>query len=218
MAQIESLSTHQILQHLGSETMTNMNLTILSNVGRKMPSQETAFDFDQNGTIGGKQGGTAMQSMNRNPPKPHTYEKVQVNAIKSRVTVREKTEPSEARSSENEDDGRQHDRLVVIIHKFTRQVRVPTTNEIKYLYHEIIEYRITKFSSIHLRHRIAFLDSLIVKMNDKQMSIDDVQEEVDTFMFESHDTTATAFNFALFMIALHQDIQQCLFEELQSIF
>ncbi|CAF1355502.1 unnamed protein product [Rotaria sordida] len=186
MAQIESLSTHQILQHLGSETMTNMNLTILSNVGRKMPSQETAFDFDQNGTIGGKQGGTAMQSMNRNPPKPHTYEKVQVNAIKSRVTVREKTEPSEARSSENEDD--------------------------------VIEYRITKFSSIHLRHRIAFLDSLIVKMNDKQMSIDDVQEEVDTFMFESHDTTATAFNFALFMIALHQDIQQCLFEELQSIF
>ncbi|CAF4329454.1 unnamed protein product, partial [Rotaria sordida] len=52
----------------------------------------------------------------------------------------------------------------------------------------------------------------------EQMSIADIQEEVDTFMFESHDTTATAFNLALFMIALHQDIQQYLFEEMQSIF
>ncbi|CAF4226368.1 unnamed protein product, partial [Rotaria sordida] len=33
-----------------------------------------------------------------------------------------------------------------------------------------------------------------------------------------HDTIATAFNFALFIIALHQDTQQCLFEEMQSIF
>ncbi|CAF3826441.1 unnamed protein product [Rotaria sp. Silwood1] len=100
-------------------------------------------------------------------------------------------------------EGREHDHLVNIIHKFTRQV---------------IEERIAKFSSIHLRHRMAFLDTLIAKMNDEQMSIDDIQEEVDTFMFEGHDTTATALNFALFMIALHQDIQQRLFEEMQSIF
>ncbi|CAF4843510.1 unnamed protein product [Rotaria sp. Silwood1] len=100
-------------------------------------------------------------------------------------------------------EGREHDHLVNIIHKFTRQV---------------IEDRIAEFSSIHLRHRMAFLDTLIAKMNDEQMSIDDIQEEVDTFMFEGHDTTATALNFALFMIALHQDIQQRLFEEMQSIF
>ncbi|CAF1591450.1 unnamed protein product [Rotaria sp. Silwood1] len=65
---------------------------------------------------------------------------------------------------------------------------------------------------------MAFLDTLIAKMNDEQMSIDDVQEEVDTLMFRGHDTTATALNFTLFMIALHQDIQQRLFEEIQSIF
>ncbi|CAF1200926.1 unnamed protein product [Rotaria sordida] len=92
--------------------------------------------------------------------------------------------------------GREHDRLLKIIHKFTRQV---------------IEDRIANFSSIDVRHRMAFLDTLIAKMNDEQISIDDVQEE-------GHDTTATAINFALFMIALHQDIQQHLFEEIQSIF
>ncbi|CAF3302231.1 unnamed protein product [Rotaria sp. Silwood2] len=104
MAQIESLSTHQILQHIGSETMTNMNLTILANVGRKMPGQGAAFDFDQHGTIGGKQDGTVIQPMDRHPPKPHTYDKVQVNAIKARAIVRNKSEQSEARTSESEDD------------------------------------------------------------------------------------------------------------------
>ncbi|CAF3948725.1 unnamed protein product [Rotaria sordida] len=117
--------------------------------------------------------------------------------------------------------GCEHDRLVGIVHKFTRQkvlfltrIYYPTSS----IMQSIIEYRITKFSSIHLRYRIAFLDSLIAKMNDEQMSIDDIQEEVDTFMFEGHDTTATVLNFTLFMIALHQDIQKCLFEEMQSIF
>ncbi|CAF2948488.1 unnamed protein product, partial [Rotaria sp. Silwood2] len=99
--------------------------------------------------------------------------------------------------------GREHDHLLNIIHKFTRQV---------------IQDRIADFSSMHVRHRMAFLDTLIGKMHDEQMSIDDIQEEVDTFMFEGHDTTATALNFALFMIALHQNIQQRLFEEMQRIF
>ncbi|CAF3830209.1 unnamed protein product [Rotaria sp. Silwood1] len=99
--------------------------------------------------------------------------------------------------------GREHDHLLNIIHKFTRQV---------------VEDRISDFSSTHVRHRMAFLDTLIANMHDEQMSIDDIQEEVDTFMFAGHDTTATALNFALFMIALHQDIQQRLFEEMQKIF
>ncbi|CAF1289289.1 unnamed protein product [Rotaria sordida] len=56
---------------------------------------------------------------------------------------------------------------------------------------------------------MVFLDILIAKMNDKQMSIDDIQEE-------GYDTIATVLNFALFMIAFHQDIQQRLFEEMQK--
>ncbi|CAF3782422.1 unnamed protein product, partial [Rotaria sordida] len=113
--------------------------------------------------------------------------------------------------------GWEHDRLVGIIHKFTRQ-ECQQQMKLNIRIMKVIEYRITKFSSIHLRYRIAFLDSLISKMNDEQMSIDYIQEEVDTCTFEGHDTTATVLNFTLFMIALHQDIQKCLFEEMQSIF
>ena len=48
IAQIESLSSQQTLQHLGSETMTKMNLTVQANVGRKAPGQHCKFDFGDN--------------------------------------------------------------------------------------------------------------------------------------------------------------------------
>ena len=34
-----------------------------------------------------------------------------------------------------------------------------------------------------VKPRMAFLDTLISKMNEENLSLDDVQEEVDTFMF-----------------------------------
>ena len=40
ITQIESLSSHQTLQHLGSEAMTKINLTIQSNVGTRAPDEQ----------------------------------------------------------------------------------------------------------------------------------------------------------------------------------
>ncbi|KAJ8721677.1 hypothetical protein PYW07_002452 [Mythimna separata] len=45
-----------------------------------------------------------------------------------------------------------------------------------------------------------------------------VQEEVDTLLFEGHDTTATALTFMMMRIANEPDIQDSIYEELQSIF
>lgn len=68
------------------------------------------------------------------------------------------------------------------------------------------------------KRRLAFLDSLITQMQGEKLSLDDIQEEVDTFMFAGHDTTSTAINFCCYLLATHPDIQTKVHAELDEIF
>nr|CAD7609873.1 unnamed protein product [Timema genevievae] len=70
-----------------------------------------------------------------------------------------------------------------------------------------------------VKKRRAFLDMLLEAAQDGDfMSDSDIKEEVNTFMFEGHDTTASAISFSLTSLALHQDIQDKVVKELYSIF
>ncbi|EEC16312.1 P450 CYP319A1, putative, partial [Ixodes scapularis] len=64
-----------------------------------------------------------------------------------------------------------------------------------------------------------FLDILLCYSLDSDDSFtdEDIREEVDTFMFEGHDTTALAIAWALYMIALHPEIQQKIQQELDAV-
>lgn len=67
------------------------------------------------------------------------------------------------------------------------------------------------------KERYAMLDTLLhAEQNGHQIDADGIQEEVDTFIFEGFDTTMTAITFILFMIANHSDVQQRLYDEIQS--
>ena len=44
-------------------------------------------------------------------------------------------------------------------------------------------------------------------VDGSQLSDSDVAEEVDTFMFEGHDTTACALSWTLLLIGNHPDVQ-----------
>jgi len=67
--------------------------------------------------------------------------------------------------------------------------------------------------------KMAFLDLLIKESKGGTvLSDEDIREEVDTFMFEGHDTTATNMTFTLYMFATHPEIQQKCQEELDQIF
>lgn len=50
------------------------------------------------------------------------------------------------------------------------------------------------------------------------MSEEDIREEVDTFMFEGHDTTSMGICWSLYLIGLDQKVQAKVHEELDSIF
>lgn len=60
------------------------------------------------------------------------------------------------------------------------------------------------------------LDTLLSNELRGQIDAEGVREEVDTFMFEGHDTTSSGLTFSLLLIASHQDVQQHLFEELKE--
>lgn len=69
------------------------------------------------------------------------------------------------------------------------------------------------------KKRLNFLDLLLESSESgSNLTDEEIREEVDTFMFEGHDTTTTGISWALQMLALHPNIQDNVYEELESIF
>ena len=82
----------------------------------------------------------------------------------------------------------------------------------------VIEEREKNFSDIELpkeehdvykgKKRLAMLDLLLsAKRNEGIIDNEGIQEEVDTFMFEGHDTTSVALGFAFMLLANNKHIQ-----------
>lgn len=66
----------------------------------------------------------------------------------------------------------------------------------------------------------AFLDLLLDKINlpgGVKLTDEDIREEVDTFMFEGHDTTAMALSWTLFLLGHHKKVQEKLQEEVDEL-
>ncbi|KAJ8727072.1 hypothetical protein PYW08_015469 [Mythimna loreyi] len=69
------------------------------------------------------------------------------------------------------------------------------------------------------KKRLAFLDLLLESsQSGVVISDEEIKEQVDTIMFEGHDTTAAGSSFFLSMMGIHQDIQDKVIEELDNIF
>ncbi len=91
---------------------------------------------------------------------------------------------------------------------------------------KIIEERLATFNAEELTNsdekkstrRMVFLDSLITQMHKEKLTFYDIQEEVDTFMFEGHDTTAAAVTYFCYLMGCYPDIQAKVQAEMDSIF
>ncbi|CAB1328135.1 unnamed protein product [Coregonus sp. 'balchen'] len=61
-----------------------------------------------------------------------------------------------------------------------------------------------------MRKRRAFLDMLLKTTDEEgnKLTHEDIQEEVDTFMFRGHDTTAAAMNWAIHLLGSHPEVQR----------
>ncbi|XP_053678240.1 cytochrome P450 4g15-like [Anopheles nili] len=69
------------------------------------------------------------------------------------------------------------------------------------------------------KRRLAFLDLMIETANNgANISDEEIKEEVDTIMFEGHDTTAAGSSFVLCLLGIHQNVQDQVYAELRQIF
>ncbi|XP_077506394.1 uncharacterized protein LOC144115765 [Amblyomma americanum] len=114
--------------------------------------------------------------------------------------------------------GKEYKKSADIVHNFTAKVIKKRREELKSTDQgNLVE---EKEESVYNRKRLCtFLDTLLRYSieNDTSFTDDDIREEVDTFMFEGHDTTSVAISWSLYMIGLHQDHQRKIQEELDLI-
>ncbi|KAK8775566.1 hypothetical protein V5799_031090 [Amblyomma americanum] len=117
--------------------------------------------------------------------------------------------------------GKEFYKCLNILHSFTRQVISERKKELEA---EISKGTIKLDGSSEcetgIKNRRPFLDLLISEhlKNEKSITKEDIREEVDTFMFEGHDTTAMGISWALFIIGHSPEEQRKIHEELDSIF
>ncbi|XP_078382584.1 cytochrome P450 4c3-like isoform X2 [Oculina patagonica] len=115
--------------------------------------------------------------------------------------------------------GREMNKCLEIVHGFTNKViddridereATKTSKEEQKNEEDECEFRRKK--------RLAFLDLLLEAYNNGEISREGVREEVDTFAFEGHDTTAAGITWTLYLLGRHPNIQQRVYEEVQTFF
>ncbi|XP_025263686.1 cytochrome P450 4C1 isoform X2 [Camponotus floridanus] len=117
-------------------------------------------------------------------------------------------------------EGMEYKSMINIIHKFTREVIHKkkiirqSRNDSTKAENEDDEPDIGK------PERKAFLD-LLLDQNEKDeipLTDDELRAQVDTFMFEGHDTTAVAITWTLFLLGNNLEHQKKVHEELKEVF
>ncbi|KAK5646201.1 hypothetical protein RI129_004665 [Pyrocoelia pectoralis] len=104
--------------------------------------------------------------------------------------------------------------LINTLHKFSKSV----IENRKQSFAESDLYVDSNDEQFGSKKRLAMLDLLLtLKNSGVQISDEGIREEVDTFMFEGHDTTSAGISFALILIANHPNVQEKLAEEIKSV-
>ncbi|CRK96913.1 CLUMA_CG010305, isoform A [Clunio marinus] len=104
-------------------------------------------------------------------------------------------------------------KLLKILHDFTDSVIVSRRKELE----EGTSHADKNENDFGIKKRTAFLDLMLQSQIDgNPLSNSDIREEVDTFMFEGHDTTKSGICFILYNLAKYPEIQEKVFEECRT--
>ncbi|XP_063794988.1 cytochrome P450 4B1-like isoform X2 [Pseudophryne corroboree] len=101
-------------------------------------------------------------------------------------------------------------RALKIVHEHTSNVIKQRKEALK---------QVTELEKVKQRRHLDFLDILLYAKdeNGQGLSDEDLQAEVDTFMFEGHDTTASGVSWTLYCLAKHPEHQEKCREEIREV-
>ncbi|GAB1861241.1 Cytochrome P450 4C1 [Camponotus japonicus] len=119
--------------------------------------------------------------------------------------------------------GRRQKKVLKLLHGFTEKIIAE-----RKLFHERTNDRYLKnlesnketenFDVFGIKkNKLAMLDLLIAASRENSLTDLDIKEEVDTFIFGGHDTTAAGIMFTLLLLAEHKDIQERVRAEVDTV-
>ncbi|KYB25210.1 Cytochrome P450 4c3-like Protein [Tribolium castaneum] len=98
-------------------------------------------------------------------------------------------------------------KLIKLLHNFTNDIIAKRRKD----FHQGIV-------ASQKKKRLAMLDLLLTVQKEEGIIDDEgIREEVDTFMFEGHDTVSSAINFALMVLANHPTVQEEIVQEMKDV-
>lgn len=117
-------------------------------------------------------------------------------------------------------EGKEYAKNLDILHNFTKTVINDRLKDFDLKKSDLIGKELKgETSSVGKKVRLAFLDMLLyMSDNLTKLTIENIQEEVDTFMFEGHDTTAAATNWAIHLIGANPQVQAKVHDEMDRVF
>lgn len=120
--------------------------------------------------------------------------------------------------------GSESNRSIELLHKFTLDVIKRKKEE--YLKNKLAGGSATEHNNnavdhddVRSRRKRTFMDTLIEEQINRTtiLTDEDIRAEVDTFMFEGHDTTGWGASWATFLLGLHPDVQERVYQEIQDV-
>ncbi|XP_077521034.1 cytochrome P450 4c3-like isoform X2 [Amblyomma americanum] len=113
--------------------------------------------------------------------------------------------------------GREYRRCLHTLHSFTRKLIAERKQTLRKEVDSGLISLEHDSSEVGRKKAWPFLDLLLLEHFKNNITEEGIREEVDTFMFEGHDTTAIGISWALFLIG-HHPKEQLIHEELDLIF
>ncbi|KJH47394.1 unspecific monooxygenase [Dictyocaulus viviparus] len=108
-------------------------------------------------------------------------------------------------------DGKEQQQCVKILHEFTGN-----TLSLQIM---VVQRQVFVLHTVNGlgRRRMAFLDLMLDMHSKGELSMEGIQEEVDTFTFEGHDTTSASINWFLHLMGAHPHIQEKVQREVDEV-